>query len=65
MTHRWCRRRLPALFEDRVLDRHSGHMLSANLEQYKIVGAQETPIIEVRLLENYQGMSSTNAYGIA
>ena len=54
-----------ALFEDRILDRHTGHMLNANLEQYKIVGAQETPVIEVHLLENYQGMSSTDAYGIA
>ena len=25
-----------ALFEERILDRHTGHMLNANLEQYKI-----------------------------
>jgi xanthine dehydrogenase YagR molybdenum-binding subunit len=54
-----------ALFEERVLDRHTGHMLNANLEQYKILGSRETPEIEVHLLENYQGMSSTDAYGIA
>jgi xanthine dehydrogenase YagR molybdenum-binding subunit len=54
-----------ALFEDRILDRHTGHMLNANLEQYKIIGARETPDIEVHLLENYQGRSSTDAYGIA
>src|SRR5665811_1150513 len=54
-----------ALFEERVLDRHTGHMLNANLEQYKILGRRETPEIEVHLLENYQGMSATDAYGIA
>jgi xanthine dehydrogenase YagR molybdenum-binding subunit len=54
-----------ALFENRILDRHSGHMLNANLEQYKIIGAREVPDIEVHLLENYQGCSSTDAYGIA
>jgi xanthine dehydrogenase YagR molybdenum-binding subunit len=54
-----------ALFEDRILDRHSGHMLNANLEQYKIIGAREVPVIEVHLIENYQGRSSTDAYGIA
>ena len=54
-----------ALFEDRVLDRHTGHMLNANLEQYKIVGAREMPAIEVHLIENYQGAAATDAYGIA
>ena len=54
-----------ALFEDRILDRHSGHMLNANLEEYKIIGMREVPAIEVHLIENYQGCSSTDAYGIA
>jgi xanthine dehydrogenase YagR molybdenum-binding subunit len=54
-----------ALFEDRILDRASGYMLNANLEQYKIIGAREVPVIEVHVLENYQGRSSTDAYGIA
>jgi xanthine dehydrogenase YagR molybdenum-binding subunit len=54
-----------ALFEDRILDRASGHMLNANLEQYKIMGVREVPVIEVHVLENYQGRSSTDAYGIA
>src|SRR5674476_909089 len=40
-------------------------MLNANLEQYKILRSRETPAIEVHLLENYQGMSATDAYGIA
>jgi xanthine dehydrogenase YagR molybdenum-binding subunit len=40
-------------------------MVNANLEHYKIVGPRETPLIEVVLLENYQGQSATDAYGIA
>jgi len=54
-----------ALFEDRIIDRHTGHMLNADLEHYKFAGPRETPEIEVLLLENYQGQSSTDAYGIA
>ena len=54
-----------ALHEERVLDRHTGHMLNADLEHYKIVRAHETPEIEVVLLEHYQGTSATDAYGIA
>jgi xanthine dehydrogenase YagR molybdenum-binding subunit len=53
------------LFEQRIIDRHSGHVLNADLEHYKIVGPRETPEIDVVLLENYQGQSSTDAYGIA
>jgi xanthine dehydrogenase YagR molybdenum-binding subunit len=54
-----------ALFEERIIDRHSGHVLNADLEHYKIVGPRETPEIDAVLLENYQGQSSTDAYGIA
>jgi xanthine dehydrogenase YagR molybdenum-binding subunit len=54
-----------ALYEERILDRHTGHMLNPNLEQYKILHSRETPAIEVHLLENYQGESATDAYGIA
>jgi xanthine dehydrogenase YagR molybdenum-binding subunit len=54
-----------ALLEERVIDRHTGHVLNANLEQYKLVGPREAPPIEVLLLENYQGQSATDAYGIA
>jgi len=54
-----------ALFEERVIDRHSGHVLNANLEQYRIGRSRETPQIEMILLENYQGTSATDAYGIA
>jgi xanthine dehydrogenase YagR molybdenum-binding subunit len=54
-----------ALFEDRILDRHTGRMVNPNLEQYKLAGAGDTPAIEVVALETYQGQSATDAYGIA
>ncbi|HEX7436711.1 MAG TPA: molybdopterin cofactor-binding domain-containing protein, partial [Caldimonas sp.] len=54
-----------ALYEERVLDRHTGHVLNADLEHYKTARSLETPEIEVILLENYQGTSATDAYGIA
>ena len=54
-----------ALFEDRILDEHTGRMVNPNLEQYKIAGPREMPEIDVVILENYQGQSATDAYGIA
>ena len=54
-----------ALFEERILDQHTGRMVNPNLEQYKLAGPRETPAIDVVVLENYQGNSATDAYGIA
>jgi xanthine dehydrogenase YagR molybdenum-binding subunit len=54
-----------ALLEQRVMDQQTGHVMNADLEHYKLVGAGETPPIEVIVLENYQGQSATDAYGIA
>jgi xanthine dehydrogenase YagR molybdenum-binding subunit len=54
-----------ALLEQRIMDQHTGHVMNADLEHYKLVGACETPPIEVIVLENYQGQSATDAYGIA
>ena len=54
-----------ALFEERILDQHTGRMVNPNLEQYKLVGSRETPVIDVVVLENYQAQSATDAYGIA
>jgi len=54
-----------ALFEERLLDQHTGRMVNPDLEQYKLAGPCETPAIEVVVLENYQGNSATDAYGIA
>ena len=54
-----------ALFEERILDRHTGRMVNPDLEHYKLAGPRETPAIDVVILENYQGNSATDAYGIA
>ena len=53
-----------ALFENRLLDQASGRMVNPNLDQYKIAGARETPKIEIHILEDYQGRSNTDAFGI-
>jgi xanthine dehydrogenase YagR molybdenum-binding subunit len=53
-----------ALYEDRLLDPNTGIMVNPNLEQYKIVGAKETPAIEPVFIEEYWGKSSTDAAGI-
>jgi xanthine dehydrogenase YagR molybdenum-binding subunit len=54
-----------ALFEERLLDGASARMVNGDLEAYKTAGARETPRIEVVLIEEYQGTSSTDARGIA
>ena len=54
-----------ALFEQRIMDQHSGRMVNADLEHYKLAGGSDTPAIDVVILENYQGNSATDAYGIA
>jgi xanthine dehydrogenase YagR molybdenum-binding subunit len=53
-----------ALFEDRRLDETTGRMLNANLDQYKVLGAKDTPFIEVILLDQYVGLTNTDAHGI-
>jgi xanthine dehydrogenase YagR molybdenum-binding subunit len=53
-----------ALYEDRILDRNTGKMVNANLEQYKIGGARETPSIDIVVIEEYTGLSSTDALGV-
>jgi xanthine dehydrogenase YagR molybdenum-binding subunit len=40
-----------ALYEDRLMDRNTGLMVNPNLEQYKVVGSRETPVIEAILVE--------------
>jgi xanthine dehydrogenase YagR molybdenum-binding subunit len=54
-----------ALYEERHLDPHTGVQLNANIDQYKIVGARETPSIEVHLIEQLGRQSSTDARGVA
>lgn len=54
-----------ALYEDRRLDGATGVQLNANIDQYKIVGARETPVIECHILEQIGRQSSTDARGVA
>jgi xanthine dehydrogenase YagR molybdenum-binding subunit len=54
-----------ALYENRLLDPHTGLMVNPNLEQYKVLGPREAPAIDVTFLEFYQGRSATDAYGVA
>ncbi|HWO19115.1 MAG TPA: molybdopterin-dependent oxidoreductase [Kofleriaceae bacterium] len=53
-----------ALFEDRRLDGKTGRVLNANMDQYKILGARDTPLIDVILLDQYVGLTNTDAHGI-
>jgi xanthine dehydrogenase YagR molybdenum-binding subunit len=53
-----------ALYEDRHMDRQTGRMVNANLDQYKIAMARETPEIEVVLVEQLLGRNATDAQGI-
>jgi xanthine dehydrogenase YagR molybdenum-binding subunit len=53
-----------ALYEDRLIDPQRGVMVNPNLEQYKIVGSMDTPVIESILIEEYWGRSSTDVAGI-
>ena len=52
------------ILENRLLDPVYGLMVNADLDQYKIAGAREIPEIEVKLVEDYLGQSSTDASGI-
>ena len=53
-----------ALYEDRVLDRQTGKMVNANVEQYKIAGAKDVPEIETILLPVWDGVNNTHSVGI-
>jgi xanthine dehydrogenase YagR molybdenum-binding subunit len=53
-----------ALYENRILDRNTGVMVNPTLENYKIAGAQEVPVIESHILDLNLGQSSTGAIGI-
>jgi len=54
-----------ALIEERIHDRQTGCIVTDDFERYKAPGAHETPRIDVLVLENYQGFSATDAYGVA
>jgi xanthine dehydrogenase YagR molybdenum-binding subunit len=54
-----------ALYEERIIDRHTGHVVNADLDHYKIARVAAAPAIEVVLIENYLGQSATDACGVA
>jgi xanthine dehydrogenase YagR molybdenum-binding subunit len=39
-----------ALFEDRILDRVTGHMVNPNMEWYHIAGTADIPKIDIKLM---------------
>jgi len=53
-----------ALYEYRVMDKPTGMMMNANVDQYKMAYSMEIPEIEGIIVEDYGGRSSTDAYGI-
>lgn len=53
-----------ALYEYRVMDKETGIMMNANVDQYKLPYSMEIPEIEPIIIEDYSGTSSTDAYGI-
>jgi xanthine dehydrogenase YagR molybdenum-binding subunit len=53
-----------ALYEYRVMDKETGIMMNANVDQYKLPYSMEIPEIESLIIEDYAGASSTDAYGI-
>ena len=53
-----------ALYENRTLDAKTGRMLNPTLDTYKLLGAKETPEIDVVLLEQYVGRTNTDVHGI-
>jgi len=53
-----------ALYETRVMDKDTGHMLNPNVDQYKMPAAMEIPDIKPIIVEEYSARSSTDAYGI-
>ncbi len=53
-----------ALYENRVMDNSTGHMMNANVDQYKVPFSMEIPQIDSIIIEEYGGRSSTDAYGI-
>ncbi len=53
-----------ALYENRVMDKSTGHFMNANVDQYKVPYSMEIPDIDVILVEEYGALSSTDAYGI-
>ena len=53
-----------ALYEYRAMDKETGMMMNTGVDNYKMPFAMEIPDIDIVLIEDYGGRSSTDAYGI-
>ncbi len=53
-----------ALFEDRIMDNVTGRQLNANLEDYKILTAMDTPEIEPVLVDVFDPINNASAKGL-
>lgn len=53
-----------ALFEERVMDRHLGHQVNADMEMFKIAGPKDMPEIETVLWDVSNGGNNTSTAGI-
>lgn len=53
-----------ALYENRVMDKETGHQMNANFDQYKMPFSFEIPEIEIEMIEDYGARTSTDATGI-
>ncbi|HEX2574002.1 MAG TPA: xanthine dehydrogenase family protein molybdopterin-binding subunit [Polyangia bacterium] len=53
-----------ALFEDRLLDRHTGQMVNPNLEAYKILTVNDCPEIRAVMFDVHPGFNNTGAIGL-
>ncbi len=53
-----------ALYEDRIMDKNTGHMVNHSLDTYKTTYGADIPDIDIVLMEDYNAKSSTDAYGI-
>lgn len=53
-----------ALFEERHMDRHLGHMINSDLEMYKIAGPADMPEMEVVLYDIANGANNCSVAGI-
>jgi len=53
-----------ALFEERHMDRHLGHMINSDLEMYKIAGPDDMPEIEAVLYDVANGGNNCSVAGI-
>jgi xanthine dehydrogenase YagR molybdenum-binding subunit len=53
-----------ALFEERVIDLPTGRFMNPNIEQYKILGAQDVPEVVTIVLDLFAGRNNAHARGI-